>query len=293
MQTLAKLLVEEYNADLSIEHNEDAEFLEELVRRLSFPRHIHINPYQNDEARRMVESVLRTYCDFVEIQGKHKNIVAGWSSSYHRKHVIGGHYDGPPGSPGADDNASAIASLCLLAKKLSKTKPQDVVLVAFNGEEEGLLGSYEFVKTTSPKSGVILEMVGYFVNEEGSQQMPEGLPQYSVGNFLGIVGNRHTGTLGSQLTKLAKKAEIQLPIKNLKIPFGLENRLPGLENTKRSDHFPFWEKQIPAVMLTDTAEFRNANYHRETDTPDTLNYSGMCQVVKLLVEYANQERKML
>jgi len=288
MQTLSKLMVEEYDADLGQEWNQDTLDLKTMVTALSFQRHIYLNPEENVKARKIIENVFRSHCDFVEVQGDYGNVIGGWDADLSGKHVIGGHYDGPPGSPGADDNASAISSLCLLAKKLSDIKPKDVVLVAFNGEEEGLLGSFDFVEKMSPKSGVILEMVGYFVEDEDSQQMPQGLPEYSVGDFLGIVGNRYTGSLGKELTDIARSMKLNLPIKNLKIPLGLEERLPGLSNTRRSDHYPFWKKKLPAVMLTDTAEFRNANYHRRTDTPDTLNYSGMAQVVRMLEQYCQK-----
>ena len=287
MQTISKLFLEEYDSELMNDTNQDANRLEELVRSLSFERHIYNNPSELLIARKIIESSLQKHCDFVEVQGRHKNVVAGWGSpDLTNKHIIGAHYDGPPGSPGADDNASAIAVLCLLAEKLSNHAPEDVLLVAFNGEEEGLLGSREFVKETKPQSGVILEMVGYFTKEENTQQMPQGLPEFSVGDFLAIVGNRSSGDLGKNLLKLARESDLKLPLKNLKIPFGLENKLPGLDNTKRSDHYPFWKNKIPAVMLTDTAEFRNKNYHMLTDTPEKLNYNAMSQVVELLTQYA-------
>jgi hypothetical protein len=50
----------------------------------------------------------------------------------------------------------------------------------------------------------------------------------------------------------------------------------------RSDHAPFWAEGIPALMETDTAEFRNPNYHKPTDTPDTLDYRFMTEVARLL-----------
>ena len=51
----------------------------------------------------------------------------------------------------------------------------------------------------------------------------------------------------------------------------------------RSDHVPFWDAQIPAVMWTDTSEYRNPNYHQESDTPETLNYAFLGQVTQVLV----------
>jgi aminopeptidase YwaD len=52
-----------------------------------------------------------------------------------------------------------------------------------------------------------------------------------------------------------------------------------LPDTRRSDHAAFWHHGFPSVMLTDTANFRNPNYHRSTDTIDTLNLGFLEQVV--------------
>jgi hypothetical protein len=71
----------------------------------------------------------------------------------------------------------------------------------------------------------------------------------------------------------------RLPVIGLKVRLGLEKYFPVLV---RSDHAPFWAQGIPAVMWTDTSEFRNYNYHRHTDTPDTLDYTFLRAVTQLL-----------
>lgn len=283
-----QLFVTEHNVDCEWLVDADSEFLQEIVQELSFERHIHLNSEGCVQAAELTFSQLEEHCDYCYYDGAFRNVVAGWGPpELDGKHVIWGHYDGPPRSLGADDNASAIASLCLLAKTVSSRKPQNVLLVAFNGEEEGMLGSTEFVEKRNPLSGVVLEMVGYFTKDTNSQTMPQGLPEYKVGDFLAIVGNRYSGGLGRHLVKLAKRLNLQLPIKSLDIPMGLENTVKSLSHTKRSDHCPFWNQKIPAVMLTDTSEFRNPNYHRMSDTPDTLNYPAMAQVVRLLELYVD------
>jgi len=281
-----QFLIKEHNVETDWSDSEDSEFLLAAVQELSFERHIHLNPSECARAAEITFRRLSEHCDYCFYDGEQRNVVAGWGAPDAKgKHVIGGHYDGPPRSIGADDNASAIASLCLLAKKLSIHKPENFVLVGFNAEEEGLLGSTEFVDRMNPISGVVLEMVGYFTKESGTQTMPAGLPQFDVGDFLAVVGNRYSAGMGARFIKLAKEIKLDLPLKSLQIPLGLENRLEGLSHTKRSDHYPFWAKKIPAVMLTDTSEFRNSNYHRMSDTPDTLNYPAMAQVVRLLEQY--------
>jgi Zn-dependent M28 family amino/carboxypeptidase len=270
----------EYDVELAAE-------LETRVRRYAFLRHLHLNPAENAIAREMILDDLKPYCDYVVFQGQDKNVVAGWGEFSNATKLVGGHYDGPPNSPGADDNGSAIASLISLAKQLSHAKPKDVALVAFNGEEVGFTGSKQFVAEHGEqiREAIILEMVGYFTSESGTQRMPEGLPEYDKGDFLGIVSNRYSRNIGAKLLAAAKRNDLSLPLKSLKIPLGLENRLTGLAHVKRSDHSPFWEIKTPAVMLTDTAEFRNQNYHRNSDTPETLNYPLMAEVVKLLRYY--------
>ncbi len=291
MQLLTKFFVEEYDAELALNENSITRHLRSIVSNIAFERDIICNPKRNKEAREIIQDELSNYCTNVSLQGLCDNVVAGWSPARDGTLVIGAHYDGPPGSPGADDNGSAIAVLCGLARLLNHIQPKNTHLVAFNGEEHGMLGSREYVDFVKPKAGIILEMVGYFTNDEDTQEMPPGLPSYSRGDFLGIVGNQHSENLGSNLLKIAKKNNLQLPVKSIKVPWGLEDKLPGLDNIKRSDHLPFWNYEIPAVMITDTAEFRNKNYHTKSDTPDTLNYPAMGQVVELLLGYVLEHEK--
>jgi hypothetical protein len=65
-----------------------------------------------------------------------------------------------------------------------------------------------------------------------------------------------------------------LPVVPLMVP-GNGEQLP---DTRRSDHASFWEEGLPAVMLTDTANFRNPHYHQPTDTLETLNLGFMASV---------------
>jgi hypothetical protein len=64
----------------------------------------------------------------------------------------------------------------------------------------------------------------------------------------------------------------------LQVFFGMERLFADLN---RSDHAPFWRAGIPAMMWTDTANFRNPNYHLASDTPDTLDYDFMADVTRL------------
>jgi hypothetical protein len=82
------------------------------------------------------------------------------------------------------------------------------------------------------------------------------------------------------------RGSITVPVVGLALPPGLPlNTVEQISpHLLRSDHAPFWEKDIPAVMWTDTSEFRNPNYHQTTDTPETLDFEYMAEVGKLVVE---------
>ncbi|MBH0187800.1 MAG: M20/M25/M40 family metallo-hydrolase [Nitrospira sp.] len=193
--------------------------------------------------------------------------------------IVAAHYDTVPGSPGADDNASALAVLLDVAQRITQTSlSRPVHFIAFCLEEEDLLGSRAYVShlmaTCKPVHGaIILECVGYARDEAGSQKIPPGVPVAvpTVGNFLAVIGNQ----LSSSLTMAVEQAmRSHLPVVPLIVP-GNGELLP---DTRRSDHTAFWEQGFPAVMVTDTANFRNPHYHRPTDTIDTLNLDFMAAV---------------
>ena len=133
--------------------------------------------------------------------------------------VVGAHYDTVRASPGADDNASALAVLLEVAGRLSRlevTRP--VLLAAFCLEEQGLLGSRAFTlqckKAGRPVLGaIILECVGYVSSQPGSQLTPPGvpIPVPTVGNFLGIIGNQTSRHLVSAVERGAKRVALSGP----------------------------------------------------------------------------------
>lgn len=101
-----------------------------------------------------------------------------------------------------------------------------------------------------------------------------------VGDFIGLLANHRSNHLVELAAKQAEAMVPELPVVGLKVYLGLEGWLPVLH---RSDHSPFWKANIPAMLWTDTAEFRNPNYHRPTDTPETLDYGFMRRVAQLAI----------
>jgi len=209
--------------------------------------------------------------------------------------IIGAHYDTVPSSPGADDNASAVAGLLALARSLAdKQFSRTVRLVAFVNEEPPYfqterMGSLVHARAAQAKgdkivAALILEMLGYYTDQENSQHYPAPLRYFcpSVGNFIAFVGNIDSRALVHQVIASFRK-HTKFPSAGAAAPAAI----PGIGF---SDHWSFWQIGVPAVMVTDTAFFRNPHYHQASDTPDRLDYDHMARVVagleKVIAELA-------
>ena len=206
--------------------------------------------------------------------------------------LIGAHYDTVSGSPGADDNASGLVVLLEVASRLrARPLARPIWLVAFCLEEQGRLGSQAFASRLKAErrelaGAIILECVGFARSETGSQQIPPGVPIVvpTQGDFLAIVGNEASRSLVLQLEQEAQRHAARLKPLSLVVP----GRGEAMPHTRRSDHASFWDAGYPAVMLTDTANFRNPHYHRETDTVDTLNLEFLSNVTATVTATAIQ-----
>lgn len=212
--------------------------------------------------------------------------------------IVGAHYDSVPGSPGADDNASAVAALLELAHwigprlQAAGSCSSRLLLAAYDLEEYGFIGSHihsgEVQQAGTPVRGMIsLEMLGYTDHRPGSQKLPPHLaPLYpTVGNFIGVCGNEASRDLLHTVTA-AMKSVPGLPVEFIAVP-GNGEVLPPV---RLSDHSPFWDRGYQALMITDTSFFRNPHYHQASDTPEVLDYSflakvtaGVCQAVMRLL----------
>ena len=198
--------------------------------------------------------------------------------------IVGAHYDACGEQPGADDNASAIAVLIELAFLLgAMDSPPPVDLVAYTLEEPPFFGTEQMgsaihAKSLSDHAGsirgvIVLEMVGYFNDKWGSQSYPAPLLYLmypSRGNFIGVVSRWDQGEW-VKTVKVAMKGRTDLPVYSIRAPVAL----PGVDF---SDHRNYWPHGIPALMVTDTAFYRNKAYHTAEDTPDRLDYRRMAQV---------------
>jgi Zn-dependent M28 family amino/carboxypeptidase len=197
--------------------------------------------------------------------------------------LLGAHYDSVERSPGADDNATSVSTVLEAARLLNISTPRTLKLLFFDLEEMGLLGSQAFLEDSSQrdnlKGAVILDMVGYACHEAGCQSYPPVLPikpPTDRGDFLAVISNQGHPALINSFTQSSRPTLPQ--VFTLAIPtFG--DFTPDLV---RSDHAPFWKKGLGAVLVTDTANFRNPHYHQPTDTIATLDrefFLGSAQVI--------------
>jgi Zn-dependent M28 family amino/carboxypeptidase len=196
--------------------------------------------------------------------------------------IVAAHLDTVEQSPGADDNASGLAVLLETARLIQApalTRP--VRFIAFNLEEQNLLGSLAYAEHLRRRGEeilgtIVLECVGYARSEPGSQQRPAHVPVEVpwVGDFLAVVGSDASQGIVTAITSSGSRAVPPLKM----IPLVVPGRGELLPDTRRSDHAAFWDHDYPAVMLTDTANFRNPHYHRSSDTIDTLNLTFLSHV---------------
>lgn len=200
--------------------------------------------------------------------------------------ILGAHYDTVETTPGADDNASAVAGLLEIAQRLCSSRFERTVrFVAFVNEEPPFyksenMGSLRYARRCYNRSekimGMInLEMIGYYSDEPRSQRYPplKGLEKLlpSRGNFIVICSDLASTAFLSRVA-WGFYWSTRFPM----LPFPSPRRVCGPD---MSDHWSFWQCGFPAVMVTDTSFLRNAHYHKPTDVLGTLNIPAMTRVV--------------
>lgn len=213
---------------------------------------------------------------------------------------LGAHWDSVAGSPGADDNASGVAGLLEIAHELVGDASQRGVRFCFFGDEEdsdqfpqGRGGSREHVRqlgegTIDVEGAIVLEMIGYTDYRPGSQQFPssstdgeQDLDEDLPGIFIAAVGNNTSRDYIDALVTAAETLEPTLPV----VPVVAAD---GDGDLARSDHSSYWDAGRKGVMLTDTANFRNPNYHTSADTVETLDLVFAAKVTRTVIGAVRQ-----
>lgn len=220
----------------------------------------------------------------------YKNIIARYGNKQGKKIIIGAHYDSYESTPGADDNASGVAGLIELAYLLKNQNLNiNIELVAYCLEEPPFfrteqMGSAVHAKSISKEADniqgvIVLECIGYFNDKQGSQTFPMLLLKLfypNRGNFIAVAGRLDQNNFIKQVKK-GMKGATDLPVYSICAPA----IVPGIDF---SDHMNYWPYKINAVMITDTAFYRNKAYHQLNDTSETLDYNRLSKVVIAVFE---------
>ncbi len=217
--------------------------------------------------------------------------------------VVGAHLDTVHDSPGADDNASGVAALVELARQLADRRlKRSVLLAVFDFEEIGFHGARRFVESVRGDlrvvGALIYETIAYTDPRPDAQQVPPGLglllprqvrglrARGAPGDFTAVIHRRRSAALAETFAEALRAVAGDHAAMVLRDPADLpllgpllRLTVPAVRNFARSDHIPFWQEGLPAVQLTDTADFRNPHYHTPSDTPDTLDYPHLADIV--------------
>lgn len=281
------------HADLKQMQQADAKNLSFYLNQIVLPN--QYRHYQNVEELNRVSSWIKGQmqkfgipCDYQNYQVNQKNyrnVVCELNIGASKTVILGAHYDTHGESDGADDNASGVAGVLEVARIFSAEKGNlnhNIEFVFYTLEEPPFFRTEQMGSAVHAKSvksyqqqiqGVyILEMIGFF-SHKNIQDYPTGLKWFypSHANFISAVSNFDSHHLGSAYCAAMKQIN-RLDCQRLIAP----SFVTGVDF---SDHLNYWNQGIAAVMITDTAFFRNKNYHTDKDRIDTLNVDKMKDVV--------------
>jgi hypothetical protein len=263
--------------------------LESIINTPDYRNHKNLNVL--DTVAERIKLEFSKYNDSITIQEykvnekNYKNIIASFGPADAKRIIVGAHYDVCGEQDGADDNASGVAGILELARLLKgQTLKYRIDLVAYTLEEPPYfntknMGSYIHAKSLHdadvPVKGMIsLEMIGYYSDEENSQSYPVGMMKWvygDKGNFITIVQKSFCGAFAREFKRLAFENN-SIITKSFRVPF-------FVGGANLSDHENYWAFGYSAIMVTNTAFFRNHNYHKKEDKLDALNIPKMALTI--------------
>ncbi len=266
----------------------DVEFLTSV-----YPPRNHKNHESLEEAASYIEAEFRKLdCvvenQYWEVNGyRYRNVIASFNPESKKRLIVGAHYDVFGDTPGADDNASAVAGLLECARLFDAQRPDigyRLDFVTYCLEEPPFfrtpdMGSAVHARSLLPVRqdiiGMIcLEMIGYYSDKPGSQDIPlkdmrRVFPD--TGNFIIVAGRSHQKAFAERITALIRE---KCSVTAYTVTDPRVNELLEL-----SDHLNYWNCGFNAVMVNDTSMLRNKNYHEVEDMIEKLDFEKMAEVV--------------
>jgi hypothetical protein len=238
------------------------------------------------------------------------NLVAIGDGETDEAIVVVAHHDTVRGSPGADDNGAGVAALVELAAQFAGRRfRRTVILAAPDFEEIGLIGSRHLVRWLRAhyrvRGAIVFDPIGFMDGRPRAQAVPPGIDRLYPGQVARLDARDRAGDTVVAIYRRSSLRLVREWARCLAATIGPERVLllrdpldlpiigpallavPAARHFARSDHVNFWRAGMPAIQVTNTANFRNPHYHRSTDTPDTLDYDTLARVTAataLLVE---------
>ena len=269
--------------------------LETHVRAVASEPHNLAHPEALERSALYIEETLTRFgydvrwqvFDVAEHQVRNIEVVLAPPSSTVHTLVVGAHYDSADDSPGANDNGTGVAALLEMARLLREqplTPALRLRLVFFVNEEQPYgktenMGALRHARALAAQgekiTGMIaLETLGYFSSIKGSQRLPFPFNWlYSDrGNFVAFIGLPGARAfLGKAVA--AFRSTGAFPATGTIAP-------ASVEGADLSDHWAYHQIGVPALMITDTALYRNPFYHQPFDTPDTVDYASLARITQ-------------
>lgn len=253
-------------------------------------------PLTHDRAREWLRAKFQSFglsvhSHFVE-DGKFstQNIIAEKKGTQRPEEIVfvGAHYDALCAA--ADDNSTGVAAVVEIARILKdRDFPRTVRFIGFDLEELQLVGSSRYATTDAANddivAAIVFDTIGFRSDAPNSQDTLPGFPAPSQGNFIAVIGNAPSAHLSDDAWLVQDRFQ---PVKVVGIDSAGTSESLAAGNMMRSDHAPFWILGKPALFITDTANFRNPNYHRNTDmisTIDPVFLKGVTQLSVALIAY--------
>ncbi len=229
------------------------------------------------------------------------NLVAIGDGETDEAIVIVAHHDTVRGAPGADDNGAGVAALLELGTQLAGRRfRRTMILAAPDFEEIGLIGSRYLVRWLRAHyrvcAAIVFDPIGYMDSRPGSQSVPPGIDRLYPGQFARLEVRERAGDTVVAIYRRSALRLVREWARCLSATIGPERvlllrdpldlpligpallALPAARHFSRSDHVNFWRAGMPAIQVSNTANFRNPNYHRPTDTPETLDYETLARI---------------